>query len=68
MVFADRLTLNKTDLDRTGTLSIYEMKGECEVKLGEGRMNLLGTKPDKKVTLLSARDELLGEGYVDCIQ
>jgi hypothetical protein len=68
LVFADRIVFHKTDLDTKGTLSVYEVKGDCEIKLGEGTINLVGAKPEKKITLMNLREELLGEAYIDCTQ
>lgn len=62
------MVLHKTDADRLGILSIYEIKEGMEAKMGEGRITLTEAKPDKKLSLMDATQELIGEAYIDCIQ
>lgn len=68
LVFPDRMAIRKTDLDKVGKLSVWEVKANEEVKLGEGKIALTGAKPEKKVTLMDNNEELLGEAYVDSLQ
>jgi hypothetical protein len=56
LVFAEQLVFNKTDLDRLGMLMVFERKGDGEVKVGEGKINLVGEKPPKKVILMDLDD------------
>ena len=68
LVFTDKLQCDKTDLETKAQLSIWQLRGEEEIKLGRGDLQTVGVKPSKRVTLMDGNKERIGEAYVDSQQ